>query len=386
MNFHLEHHIAELLYRSIRGKLSDFEREELNQWRSDSPMHEALFMRLQDDGYIDEELGIFIKGEEKNSVLWERIRENSILRKRKRFIRFSRSGAAAVLVLVICVSLFIKKGDQEVVPVAIQTIVPGSHKATLLMENGEEIELSDSVRMSIEQGIIASNNQLEYGDLVKELASGYYHVLKIPRGGEYRLKLSDGTIVYLNSDSELRYPVNFSATSREVELRGEAFFEVVTDPQRPFVVNAEQVRVRVLGTSFNVNTYDKNYIETVLVKGRVGLQMEGNTQEWQIKPNELARYDRKNKTMEVKEVDILPYVTWKEGHFLFKNQSLEKIMDIMARWYDVSVEFQDESIRNLHFTGDIKRHANFSIILKALTSSVNVNYKLNGRELILYMK
>ena len=84
MNFHLEHHIAELLYRSIRGKLSDFEREELNQWRSDSPMHEALFMRLQDDGYIDEELGIFIKGEEKNSVLWERIRENSILRKRKR--------------------------------------------------------------------------------------------------------------------------------------------------------------------------------------------------------------------------------------------------------------------------------------------------------------
>ena len=77
-------------------------------------------------------------------------------------------------------------------------------------------------------------------------------------------------------------------------------------------MNAEQVRVRVLGTSFNVNTYDKNYIETVLVKGRVGLQMEGNTQEWQIKPNELARYDRKNKTMEVKEVDILPYVTWKD--------------------------------------------------------------------------
>ena len=372
MNFHLEHHIAELLYRSIRGELSDFERQELNQWRSDSPMHETLFMRLQDDEYIDEELGVFIKSEEKNSVLWGRIRENSILRKKKRFIRFSCWGAAAVLLLVICVSLFIKEGEQEVVPVAIQTILPGSHKATLLTENGEEIELSDSVRMSIEQGVIASNNQLEYGDSIKELASGYYHVLKIPRGGEYRLKL--------------RYPVSFCATSREVELRGEAFFEVVTDPQRPFVVNAEQVRVKVLGTSFNVNTYDKDYIETVLVKGRVGLQMEGDTQEWEVKPNELARYDRKNKTMEVKEVDILPYVTWKEGHFLFKNQSLEKIMDIMARWYDVSVEFQDESIRNLHFTGDIKRHANFSIILKALTSSVNVNYRLEGRELILYMK
>ncbi|MFR7874967.1 MAG: FecR family protein [Butyricimonas paravirosa] len=105
----------------------------------------------------------------------------------------------------------------------------------------------------------------------------------------------------MNSDSELRYPVSFSATSREVELRGEAFFEVITDPQRPFVVNAEQVRVRVLGTSFNVSTYDKDYIETVLVKGRVGLQMAGDTQEWEVKPNELARYDRKNKTIEVRE-------------------------------------------------------------------------------------
>ena len=87
------------------------------------------------------------------------------------------------MLLVICVSLFIKKGEQEVVPIAIQTILPGSHKATLLMENGKEIELSDSVRMSIEQGIIVSNNQLKYGDSIKELASGYYHVLKIPRGG-----------------------------------------------------------------------------------------------------------------------------------------------------------------------------------------------------------
>lgn len=172
MNFHLEHHIAELLYKSIRGELSDFERQELNQWRADSPMHETLFMRLQNDEYIDEELGVFIKGEEKNSVLWGRIRENSILRKKKRFIRFFHWGAAAVLLLVICVSLFIKKGEQEVVPIAIQTILPGSHKATLLMENGKEIELSDSVRMSIEQGIIVSNNQLKYGDSIKELASG----------------------------------------------------------------------------------------------------------------------------------------------------------------------------------------------------------------------
>ena len=383
MNFHLEHHIAELLYRSIRGKLSDFEREELNQWRSDSPMHEALFMRLQDDGYIDEELGIFVKGEEKNSVLWERIRENSILRKRKKFIRFSRWGAAAVLLLVVCVSLFIKKGEQAVVPVAIQTILPGSHKATLFMENGEEIELSDSVRMSIEQGIIASNNQLEYGDSVKELASGYYHVLKIPRGGEYRLKLSDGTIVYLNSDSELRYPVNFSATSREVELRGEAFFEVLTDPQRQFVVNAEQVRVRVLGTSFNVNTYDKNYIETVLVKGRVGLQMEGNTQEWQIKPNELARYDRKNKTMEVKEVDTELFTAWIRGEFRFDNTSVEEIFTILQRWYHIDVFYTNDAVRREVFTGKLPRFENLQVILDLMENVSPLHFERKGNTIFI---
>ncbi|WP_455510990.1 FecR family protein [Butyricimonas paravirosa] len=383
MNFDLEHHIAELLYKSIRGELSDSEREYLEQWRSDSPKHEALFMRVQDDKYIDQELEVFINGEKKNSILWECIRENSILRRKRNLIRFSSWSTAAILLLIVGISLFMRD-RQEVVLVATQNVLPGDHKAILLMDNGEKIELSDSMQLAIGKGILASDNQLEYGNTEKNLAS-VYHTLKIPRGGEYRLKLSDGTVVFLNSESELRYPVNFGANSREVELKGEAFFDVVTDQQRPFVVRAEQVRVKVLGTSFNVNTYDKDYIETVLVEGSIEFQINAHNQEWRIKPNELARFDRKNKTIEVKEVDVLPYVSWKEGYFVFKNQSMEKIMNIMARWYDIKIKYEDETIKTLHFTGDIKRHADISVILKALTSSVNVNYTLNGRELILYI-
>lgn len=383
MNFDLEHHIAELLYKSIRGELSDSEREYLEQWRSDSPKHEALFMRVQDDKYIDQELEVFINGEKKNSILWECIRENSILRRKRNLIRFSSWSTAAILLLIVGISLFMRD-RQEVVLVATQNVLPGDHKAILLMDNGEKIELSDSMQLAIGKGILASDNQLEYGNTEKNLAS-VYHTLKIPRGGEYRLKLSDGTVVFLNSESELRYPVNFGANSREVELKGEAFFDVVTDQQRPFVVRVEQVRVKVLGTSFNVNTYDKDYIETVLVEGSIEFQINAHNQEWRIKPNELARFDRKNKTIEVKEVDVLPYVSWKEGYFVFKNQSMEKIMNIMARWYDIKIKYEDETIKTLHFTGDIKRHADISVILKALTSSVNVNYTLNGRELILYI-
>lgn len=385
MDFHLEHHIAELLLKSLRDELSDPEREELYCWKSGSPEREALFLRVQEDEYIDRELTIYIQGKKKNPVLWEQVRKHSILRKKRKFVRLLGWGAVAASVLLIIGISFFIRDEQEIAPVVIQTVSPGSYKAILLTDNGKEIELSDSGQVILGQGILASDNQLDYAHAEEELVSEF-HTLKIPRGGEYRLKLSDGTIVFLNSESELRYPINFGMISREVELKGEAFFDVAEDLQRPFIVKAEQMYVKVLGTSFNVNTYDKDYIETVLVRGSVGVQVNGDSQEWRIRPNELARLDRKSKTVEVKEVDILPYVTWKEGHFLFKNQSLEQIMNIMARWYDIEVEFQDESIRNLHFTGDIKRHADFSVILKALTSSVDVDYKLNGRELILYMK
>ena len=380
MNFHLEHHIAELLYKSIRGELSDFERQELNQWRADSPMHETLFMRLQNDEYIDEELGVFIKGEEKNSVLWGRIRENSILRKRKKFIRFFHWGAAAVLLLVICVSLFIKKGEQEVVPIAIQTILPGSHKATLLMENGKEIELSDSVRMSIEQGIIASNNQLKYGDSIKELASGYYHVLKIPRGGEYCLKLSDGTVVYLNSDSELRYPVSFSATSREVELRGEAFFEVITDPQRPFVVNAEQVRVRVLGTSFNVNSYaDENYTEVTLVEGHVAAYVDDKS--YDLLPSRQLRWDKESESVDIRTVNVNDYIAWKKGQYVFKGRSLEEVAKVLERWYDVEIVFESEKSKEAVYTGVINKEENFDAFVLRLRETSSLSCRMESNRL-----
>ena len=384
-DFHLEHHIAELLLKSLREELSDSEQEELHRWKTGIPEREALFLRIQDDEYLDRELAIYIQGKKKNPALWEQVRKHSILRRKRTLMRsLSWSSAAACVLLMLGISFFVRE-KQEIVPVVNQTVSPGSYKAILFTDNGEKIELADSTRLMLGQGILASDNQLDYVHTEKETVPEY-HTLKIPRGGEYRLKLSDGTNVFLNSESELRFPVNFGMTSRNVELKGEAFFEVAKELQRPFVVKVEQLNVKVLGTSFNINTYDENHIETVLVKGAIGVQVTGDSREWRIHPNELASFNRKNKTIEVKEVDVLPYVTWKEGHFLFKNQSLEQIMNIMARWYDIKVAFQDESIKHLHFTGDIKRHEDFSVMLEALTSLVNVEYKLENRELTLYRK
>lgn len=128
MNFHLEHHIAELLYKSIRDELSDSEREELYRWKSGVPEREALFLRVQNDEYVDRELTIYIQGKKKNSVLWERVREHSILRKRKKFVRALGWGAvAASVLLIISISLFVRD-EQKIIPVVIQTVSPGSYK------------------------------------------------------------------------------------------------------------------------------------------------------------------------------------------------------------------------------------------------------------------
>lgn len=384
MNIHLEHHLAGLLYKSIRKELSATEAEELEQWRKASPEHESFYRRVQEEEYIDRELSLFIRGENRNALLWENIRQRNALNQRKKLRRMvGWSSVAALLCLLLGSLYFFRPVDAEKPVVVSATVIPGTYKAILYTGNGRKFELSDSVSQGIGDGVRSNANQLEY-QVGEQAGKVEYHRLMIPRGGEYSLILSDGTKVFLNSESELSYPVVFEGNKREVSLKGEAFFEVSPDVRKPFVVRVEDMQVKVLGTSFNVNAYDPAYIEAALVSGKIAVGVDGKKGEWQMKPSELLRFDRENKTVTIEETDLWPYVAWKEGQFLFRNQSVEKIMDILSRWYDIEVEYRNESIKNLHFTGDIRRHADIAVILNALTASVNVKYRLENRKLTLY--
>ena len=384
MNIHLEPHLAELLYKSIRRQLSATEQEELDGWRTALPEHELFYQRVHQEEYIDRELCLFLHGKNKNAPLWEEIRQKSILKHKRKVKRMMGWSAAAAVLCLLIGSFYLFRPLSSKVPIVVaEAVVPGTYKAILYTENGEKFELSDSLHQGLKEGVFVSANQLKY-QAGEEPNAVKHHTLVIPRGGEYSLILSDGTKVFLNSESELRYPIAFNSNCREVSLKGEAYFEVTPDTQKPFIVKVENMQVKVLGTSFNVNAYDPAYIEAALVSGKIRVTTDGQKEEWLIKPSELLRFDRENKTATIEETDLWPYIAWKEGQFLFRNQSVGKIMDILARWYDIEVDYRDESIQNLHFTGDIRRHADLTVILNALTASVNVRYTLANRKLTLF--
>ena len=238
----------------------------------------------------------------------------------------------------------------------------------------------------VEKGVVVKQGggNLEYDSLVTlgQEVTLAMNTLKIPRGGEFRLKLSDGTNVYLNSASELKYPVCFNEKERTVYLSGEAYFEVTEDLNRPFYVVTEEVQIRVYGTEFNVNTHQPGKVYTVLVDGKVGIKKRGVVEEVTMKPGQLASFDRKEGTIEVRDVDVRQYVVWKDGYFTFENESLEQILNTLSLWYDVDVFFQTESTKHLVFTGYMKRYNDISEILDAITDVVGVNFTINGKTII----
>ncbi len=205
------------------------------------------------------------------------------------------------------------------------------------------------------------------------------NILRVPKGGEFKLQLADGTRVYLNSATKLKYPVAFEGEERRVYLEGEAYFEVAKDAERPFFVVTDEMTARVYGTEFNVNTSSEDGVRTVLVEGKVGVTVRGSEREYVLKPSEMAFYDRGSGKVDVREVDTDLYTLWRKGMFVFERESLESIMETLSAWYDVEVFFQSESAKRLHFSGHMKRYEQIDEILHAITDATGVVFTINGK-------
>ena len=320
---------------------------------------------------------------------WEKVvcRGNIKLQHSSRRLGWYRWVAAVMLPVMVAAGYFIRemKRDSLQQGVEIASIEPGKSKAILRLGNNRVLEITKEreTHVDVAEGVAATNNSS--GMIYPEqVATGKteYNVLEVPRGGEYTVTLSDGTVVHLNSGSELRYPVAFGAERREVFLSGEGYFEVVKDSVRPFFVNADKLKIRVYGTSFNVNTYDLENIQTVLVEGKIGIQTMNMNTEYMVKPGQLALYNQEKGTMEILNVDVLPYVAWKDHEFMFDDESLEKIMNRLSLWYDVDVFFQTASLKQLHFTGHLGRYDDISHILDAISGVTQVKFSVKGRTII----
>lgn len=261
---------------------------------------------------------------------------------------------------------------------------PGDNRAMLTLADGRQIPLDDS-----QNGLLAiqgkttitkqKDGQIAYAAGAAHSAELVYNVLSTPRGGQYKITLPDGTKVWLNASTTLKYPVVFVGDQRKVEVTGEAYFEVAKDASKPFIVTADHVRVEVLGTHFNVNNYsDEENVKATLLEGSIRLHASSGTR--MIKPGEQAQANAEGGIKIENYVDTEEIIAWKEGNFQFDDENIKSIMRQLARWYDVDVEFKGTV--NKHFGGVISRNVPLSKVLDMLEMAGGVKLTISGKKVI----
>ena len=268
-------------------------------------------------------------------------------------------------------------------------IFPVSSKAFIELADGRNIELTTLKDSLAEQDgtlIRQDSGKLVYAGNSCAAGQIIYNVLNVPRGGEYALLLSDGTKVWLNSDSRLRFPVQFSGKEREVFLNGEAYFEVSHDAEHPFIVHTSLGKVEVLGTEFNIQDYGtEQQVVTTLVSGKVKYATETG-KDCMLKPGFQVVDNRKGGTLKVREVNLEEYVGWKEGLYTFYDRSLEDIMQTIQRNYDVQVFFENEKLKTLRFTGDLKKYDCVEKFLRFIEMGGDVTFVVKGKKILIEPK
>ena len=313
--------------------------------------------------------------------------EKSIYDQKSRRMTLRWSIAASIILLV---GLFVGRtingvrDMHEEQELAKNVMQPGTSKAILMMADGKEVVLEQGQNLNIllneRVRVATSNRGIVYEEHGKGVVTEEYNKLTTPIGGEYSLVLSDGTKVFLNADSELKYPVEFSDGKRIVDLKGEAYFEVHKDSLRPFVVRVNGAEVTVLGTSFNVNTYgDDGQIYTTLVNGAVRVSSVKNGQAEVLKPGMQSVMDVQSGQLTVRDVDVEPYVAWREGRFVFRAMTLDLIMRQLQRWYDFEVFYQNPELKDYEFRGVIKRDMDLDKVLSVIKVTTNVDFEVKGK-------
>jgi transmembrane sensor len=273
------------------------------------------------------------------------------------------------------------KGTQQAVDNEVQ---PGGNKAVLALGNGETVLLDEAkpgevARQGNTQVYKTANGEVVYKSGDKSTEEFVYHTLSTPRGGQYKLLLPDGSNVWLNSASSVRYPTVFAGAERTVEVTGEVYFEIAHDASKPFVVKVNEMDIRVLGTHFNVNAYsDERSVNTTLLEGSVMLSKGGYTAK--LRPGQQAQIADRTDFKLLNDVDVDEVVAWKNGYFSFNRADLHTVMRQIARWYDVTISYEGQ-IPHREFVGKIKRNNNASEVLKILQES-KVHFRIEGKKII----
>lgn len=293
--------------------------------------------------------------------------------------------AAAILVFIAAGYFYLTKDTQVediISTTANNQIRIGTDKAILTLEDGSNVILEKG-QAYVSENISGNGKEIIYENRLHNTKNIGYNYLTIPRGGQYFVKLSDGTQVWLNSDSKLKYPVQFvDGETRVVELLyGEAYFDVSPSAEHrnsKFKVFTGDHEIEVLGTEFNINAYkDESEIYTTLVEGKVSVN--SGILHKQLIPGEQSKYNKIDKAIKVSKTDVYNEVSWKRGTFSFKGKPIKDIMNVLSRWYDFEVYFENESLKKKTFGGVFSKDQRIEDILMMFENTNKISFEISGK-------
>ena len=394
-----------LTVRYLLGIITDEERSRLEAWRRQDAANEALFQKMVAQEITQEEYARYASIDAERA--WDKfvkqtgIDDTNI--KGKHVISFRhlwRYAAAVALVAVVGAAGWWYTDYKKVTPPVISQEIEQAMRQSEV--SGKQVAMIEKIvntteATSVQEQIAQIKEELEdytvSDDVVEELLAATrvttYH------DKEFWLKLDDKTLVHLNYNSKLIHPERFGSDSRDVVLDGEAYFMVAKDKSRPFVVHTPNGDVKVYGTEFNVNTRIKNdnvndndnngkggyRTEVVLVKGSVGVTPEGQA-ERMIVPGEQATFGE-NTGINLRNVDVTPYVAWNTGTFVFNDMPLSKLMEVLSRWYNMEVVYEDSTLQGLTFSGEFDRYGGVEPIVKGLNTAMGLDVSVKGNRMII---
>ena len=376
----------EIIWKKLNHTTTENDEILLTQWLNETSDHQK---------YLDKAIRYYREGSgfgdsaAETEEAWKALKKE-LLKNNQHNFRWIISLAAAAVVTIFLVITFLFPGKKiDVKPIVsneMELIKPGSNKATLILDDGSVYELGSSKNLKLAEGgseIKSEGNKLQYTGNEATNKEVKYNTLSIPRGGEFFLQLADGTKIWLNSETVLRYPVKFDGKERKVELTGEAFFEVARNEKVPFFVESGEQLIKVLGTEFNISSYEEDpLIYTTLIRGSVEIFIK-NKPEVKLKlvPDEQSSVSKFDLLISKKRVDPYQYIAWKEGRFVFEDQNLGEIMKTLSKWYDVDIVFAREELKAMRFTGNLQRYSNFGDVLKKIQKTNEVGFSIRNKQI-----
>lgn len=385
-----ESEVAKLLEKYNAGNCTEQEKALVESW------HLAELSSKKSDLTERDLLGA-------KSQMWEFIQEETTVKAKTKYVSFFKIAAAAVVLFFIGFVIYFQVNKHtpnlQQVKNQVKEITPGGNKATLTLADGSKISLTDATNGVIAQQAGISITKTNKGELIYTIASAtekenknLYNTIETPRGGQYQVNLPDGTKVWLNAESKLKYPTAFDQKDRIVELKGEAYFEVAKRTDKsggriPFKViteigNGRNQEVDVLGTHFNINAYvNEPSNKTTLVEGSVRIVNLQSKNANLLKPGQQSIIQASSPSIFIKDVDAEEAVSWIDGVFSFNEENLETIMNKISRWYDVEIDYRGNRINKV-FGGRISRFNSVNDVLDMLETTGAVHFKIEGRRIL----